>query len=192
MTSAESIAAKIEKAASNLDDEVEDAVETSTREMEQTAARTLNTNNNVAHGVLLSKLHTTTPRSHQAKYDTVSAVRSGAAHSPFIEYGTGVYNTGDNPINTFKSPDPAPPFGKIYQWVIRKGITPTYSPDGSGVQPSENLIDDQKQIARQIQQTIATYGNKSYPYMRPAYRAHKNDTVGRVADGIRDSFKDFG
>lgn len=149
--------------------------------MATTARRNLMANNSVVTGTLASQT-----RHRNAQTEVVDAlpstgyathlVRADAPHAPYVEYGTGVYQSG-SPTGggNFRSPS-VPPISAIHRWVRQKGIQP-------------RVYDDQFELARNIAETIATYGSRPHPYMRPAWHQHRQGLSRGHRRGVRKALR---
>ncbi len=195
MAKAIDLAESVERMASELDDEVQDALEDGADTTARATEATIEENNSVAHGNLLAGITT-----RDADDDIIPSGEAGAhvvstmPYSGFVEYGTGSYNTQRDPFKSFKSPDPAPPIGPIRQWVIRKGITA--KKDALRTRTDEQfandvplLIAEQENLARAIADLIGALGNRSHPFMRPAFHSSKDAVFGGVVDATRDTIE---
>jgi len=124
-----------------------------------------------------------------------------AEYAPYVEYGTGSFNTASDPLKQFKAPDD-PPYGRIRQWIIRKGITAD-NPElqSSNLVQDETFVDsegnettiyaEQKQLAWAIMSSIEAFGNRPHPFARPAARSGFDATTDAVSNEMKAALRRF-
>jgi hypothetical protein len=187
MTSAKQLASKVEDFTDDLEDNIDDGLDDGMQTTTNETRRNLESNDSVVHGNLLDSIEFN--RNVMDGYLFSAQTEIGAKHAPFVEYGTGSHQDPLPPwadVSRFKSPDPAPPKGKIRQWIIRKGIT-TNDPSLRSV----NLMEEQSRLASIIRQTIAEYGNRAHPFARPAARHGFDVTTRNIEREMRKSLRRF-
>lgn len=176
--------------ADDMADEVEDELEDGAEDARVEAQRELVENDSVAHGNLISSFLTddTVPDLPTGEVGAMTAATM--PYSAYVEYGTGIYNTQRDATKSYKSPGNMGFYGNIYQWVIRKGLTPDEPVEftfDNVPRPSMMHIAEQQKLAYRITQVIHELGNRPHPFMRPAYRRRKPtilDNVTRTVDDV--------
>lgn len=195
MTSAKRLASKVEDFKDDLGDNLDDALE---RGMRSTTAKAhsiarrkdLDVNTNPSKPGLIDSIHFENSADTtfvNASKDVLSSARTvvGASYSPFIEYGTGTHGQPTPDGTVFKSPDPAPPIGKMRQWVIARGLTIDVS------MRTVDRIKNQQRLAWIMREIIGTKGNRAYPFARPAARRGFDDTVDNAERAMSKSLRRF-
>lgn len=159
-----------------LADQTDEAVEDGMQRVTNEARSQLYLNDSVARGVTVSQLRTTeqTPE----RPDTIGRYATVAPpYAAYVEYGTG-RSRQRGVVNEFryKAPDPKPPFGPIYEWVVAKNI-----------QPRSDEIETQTELAVAIQESIGDNGTRPHPFMRPAWASTggKVNVVSETTQAIR-------
>ena len=112
-------------------------------------------------------------------------VRTEAPHAPYVEYGTGMRQKGrPHPAGNFRAPS-VPPTGAIAEWMRKKPVEPrttTFYDDDEA---------ERRHVAQLIAETIAAYGQRPHPYMRPAWESVGGRQAFRRGHrfGVRKSLK---
>lgn len=158
------LAKDIKKLPRDLKNSLDSEVKSEVKLMSATADRKLVTNRSVATGELLGKTkHTELKR---PEHFTTHAVRAKDPKARFVEYGTGFRGEG-----RFKAPGTKPPVENILEWIVEKGIQPY-------------AYDTQYALADAIARVIMHYGTRPHPFMRPAWREHKNNFSSRGSHAV--------
>lgn len=157
------MARRVERLPSYIRQAVNVNIESVMRQAATRARTELRENDSVVTGELVSNTEYT--RGNEVSSHAVSQVsggtygthivRSGAPHSPFVEYGTGIRQRTRPQGQSFRAPS-VPPTGEIYEWMIEKGVTP---------RAGNTMLE----AAELIAQSIAAYGQSPHPFMRPAW-----------------------
>lgn len=180
MTSALKLAEKVQDMADDLEDEVEKGLDDGAEGIESNAREQVEVNDSDVHGNLKQSIRTR--EDVFSAHEVSRVVRAHVKYAPYVEFGTGVFSHTPSAVGSFDTPDPHPPVGNIRQWIVRKGIIP-YAYD------SGYLIEDQRNLAWAIAETIGELGNRPHPFMGPAYNrpSGKQRTVQQVARGVQNA-----
>jgi len=111
------------------------------------------------------------------------ATRVTAPHGPYVEYGTGTRQRGSPQGRQFKSPS-TPPFNEILTWIQLKGIearSEKYRDSDGGT--------NEIALAEAIAESIETFGNRPHPYLRPAWREHRQSFSTAHRNGVRTALR---
>lgn len=112
-------------------------------------------------------------------YET-HVVRADAPYAAFVEYGTGLRQRGrPSPGGNFDSPS-APPVTPILEWMVEKGITSRTQSD---------VLPDRVAAAQAIAESIARFGQRPHPYMRPAFAENRMNISRAHRDGVRKALR---
>jgi len=145
-------ARKVEKAADELPDRIEEQLHDGTESLKDEMQRQLRINGSVATGTLVNSL-TAIPNPPSGRGFASAEIR-GADYWKYVEFGTGRY-TGRG----YKAPSPMANYGRIMQWVIAQGITP---------EPG-SPYDTQSDVAWAIANSLST-GQQQHKFARPSIR----------------------
>jgi len=180
---AESVASQVTDLADDLDDGIESAVDDGMDDTARQVQTNIKANDSVATGRLYlnaeSERVTHSPKTVVARRISVPGVYK------FVEYGTGLFSE-----KGYDSPDGPSPrmLENLQDWIEDKGITGDYY--------DEQRTDDgdPSPLAWAIASSIVEFGNRSHPFLRPAWygslhgRRHvKSEVESAINKAIRRS-----
>lgn len=163
------LAKGLKKLPREMRDTLDNEIESEVKLMSSSADRNLVRNRSVATGQLLGRTKHT--KLQRPEHFTTHAVRAKDPKARFVEYGTGFRGEG-----RFKAPGSKPPVENILEWIVEKGITPY-------------AYDSQYALADAIARVIENYGTKPHPFMRPAWREHKQNFSPRGSHAITKALR---
>jgi hypothetical protein len=213
MTSPTNLAKKVERFSDTLDEAAERGVGSGMATTKREAKRNVRRNDSDVSGTLRDSIvlddDGVTDLRDSLRVAAHARVSILAKYAPFVEYGTGTrQDVGGTALvgqfaRVFKSPDPAPPFGRILQWIIRKGISAN-DPELRRTNRTQNetftepvtgetieSTAEQRRLAFAIRNSIANYGNRPHPFARPAARVGFDTTTRDVKSEFRTAIRQF-
>jgi len=152
-----------------LDHDIEKEMETIAR----LARANLVSFNTVASGQLGSQTrhmdYSNVSREGSVGFASHAAV-ANTDYARFVEYGTGFQSQKNYP-----SPS-GPPIGAIEEWIAIKGITPI-------------VYETRSELAEAIAWTIARFGQRPRPFMRPAWKQRRQHLSVAHRRAVRRSLR---